>query len=107
MAKATVKKKIKEIANLIAKEYKPEKIILYGSYAWGKPHKDSDLDFFIIKRTSDPMLKRMDDVDRLFQRCEFPMDFLIYTPQQVAKRKKMADPFLKDIINKGQLLYAK
>ena len=107
MVKEETKRKIQAIADKIAREYKPEKIILFGSYAWGKPHKDSDLDFFIIKKTDDPMLKRMEDVDRLFFPREFAMDFLVYTPEQVEKRKKMRDLFVVDIIDKGKLLYAK
>ncbi len=39
------KRKIKAIADRIAREYRPEKIYLFGSYAWGEPHEDSDLDF--------------------------------------------------------------
>lgn len=103
----TIERKIQAIADRIAAEYKPEKIILFGSYAWGKPHKDSDLDFFIIKKTSDPMLKRMVDVDRLFLRRDFAMDFLVYTPEQIKRRKKMEDAFVINILNKGKLLYAK
>ena len=43
--------KIQKVATRIAKEYNPEKIILFGSYAWGKPTFDSDVDFFIVKKT--------------------------------------------------------
>ena len=52
MVKEETKRKIQAIADKIAREYKPEKIILFGSYAWGHPHEDSDLDFFIVKKTS-------------------------------------------------------
>lgn len=61
-----IEEKIQKIADKIVAEYRPEKIILFGSYAWGNPHQDSDLDFLIIKKTDDPMLKRIVDVDRLF-----------------------------------------
>ena len=44
-------KEIKKIAEKIAKEYKPEKIILFGSYAWGKPGPNSDVDLFVVKKT--------------------------------------------------------
>ena len=43
-------KEIKKIAEKIAKEYKPEKIILFGSYAWGKPGPNSDVDLFVVKK---------------------------------------------------------
>lgn len=107
MVEKETKRKIQAIADKIAREYKPEKIILFGSYAWGKPHEDSDLDFLIIKKTDDPMLKRMEDVSRLFLQCDFPMDFIVYTPDQVERRKEMEDQFVTEIINKGELLYAK
>ena len=53
------------------------------------------------------MLKRMEDVGRIFLRCDFPMDFIVYTPDQVERRKKMKDQFVSEIINNGELLYAK
>jgi predicted nucleotidyltransferase len=99
--------KIQKIADKIAAEYKPEKIILFGSYAWGKPHRDSDLDFLIVKKTDDSAIKRSMDVDRLFFPREFAMDFLVYTPDQIEQRQKIGDPFMAAISNKGKILYAK
>ncbi len=97
--------KIQEVADKIVKEFQPEKIILFGSWAWGKPHKDSDVDFFIIKKTSLPTLKRIEAVDRLISRREFPMDFLVYTPEQVERRLTLGDFFVRDILKKGKVLY--
>ncbi|TSC90732.1 MAG: DNA polymerase beta domain-containing protein [Candidatus Berkelbacteria bacterium Licking1014_96] len=99
--------KIREIVTKIAKAYQPEKIILFGSYAWGRPNQDSDLDFFIIKKTDEPTPKRIEDVDKIFLRREFPMDFLVYTPEQVVKREKMNDRFVINIIENGKTLYAR
>jgi hypothetical protein len=53
------------------------------------------------------MLKRMEDVDKLFFPREFAMDLLVYTPEQLEKRRKMQDPFVIDVIDKGKLLYAR
>jgi len=99
--------KIQEVADKIVKEYQPEKIILFGSYAWGKPHKDSDVDLFIIKETQVAPLARIEMVDKIFSRREFPMDFLVYTPEQVEKRIAIEDLFVKDVITNGKILYAK
>ncbi|MEK7658033.1 MAG: nucleotidyltransferase domain-containing protein [Patescibacteria group bacterium] len=52
------KEKIQEITNKIVKEYNPRKIILFGSYAWGKPTEDSDVDLFIIKDSFDRRIER-------------------------------------------------
>lgn len=107
MTKKNIDQKIKEITQKIVKEHQPEKIILFGSYAWGRPGPDSDIDLFVVKKTKEPSLKRIENFDKLFSRREFPMDFLIYTPQQVKKRLEIGDFFVKEIIDKGKILYDK
>ena len=99
--------KISEVAEKIAKEYQPEKIILFGSYAWGKPTEDSDIDFFILKETDLPLPKRIEAVDRIFSRREFPMDFLVYTPEQTEKSvNEHKNLFIEDILRHGKILYS-
>ena len=107
MTKKNIDQKIKEITQKIVKEHQPEKIILFGSYAWGRPGPDSDIDLFVIKKTKEPSLKRIEKLDKLFSRREFPMDFLIYTPEQVKNRLEIGDFFVKEIIDKGKILYDK
>ena len=98
-------KKIKQIAAKIARDYKPEKIILFGSHAWGKPNPDSDVDLLVIKHTKNARdLSRKID-GSIFPR-PFPIDLLVLTPSQVEQRKKTGDFFIEDIINKGRVLYA-
>ena len=96
--------KIREVADKIALEYQPEKIILFGSFAWGTPNKDSDIDLFIVKETENAR-EAMRDVHRLFWGRSFAMDILVYDPKNVEKRIQMGDPFVSDILNKGKLLY--
>lgn len=97
---------IKKVARKIAKEYDPEKIILFGSYAWGKPNKDSDVDLFIVKKT-DNTRECARKIDRsLFPRF-FAIDLIVHTPEQIEKRKNMGDFFIKDILKKGKTLYDK
>lgn len=102
---AVTQERIKEVVDKIVKEYQPEKIILFGSYAWGELREDSDFDFFIIKKTKQPSLKRIEALDRIFSRREFPMDFLVYTPEQIEKQLAFGDFFVKDILTKGKILY--
>ncbi len=96
---------IQTITDKIVKEFQPEKIILFGSYAWGTPHQDSDVDLFVVKNTNLPTLKRIEALDRIFSRREVPIDFLVYTPGQVEQRLKIGDFFLQDIVTKGKVLY--
>lgn len=96
---------IQEITNKIAREFKPEKIILFGSYAWGKPTKDSDVDLFIVKKTKKPRLNRQLEVRRLIN-GEIAADILVYTPKETQKRIEMRDFFINDILTKGKTLYS-
>lgn len=101
-------KEIKRITNQIVKKYKPEKIILFGSYAWGMPTKDSDVDLFIVKRSRKRRIDRVRELSKYLFGHDFPaMDILIYTPAETKKRLSINDPFIEDIVSKGKLLYVK
>ena len=100
-------KKIKKIVDQIKKKYKPEKVILFGSFAYGKPNKDSDVDLFIVKKTKETRIKRHLKVDRMLLDRDIPLDILVYTPQEIKKRISLGDFFIKNIIQKGKILYAK
>jgi len=99
-------KEIQKIKEQIVKNYKPEKIILFGSFADGKPHKDSDVDLLVIKRTKKAKTKRHLEVDRMLLDRNMPLDILVYTPAEIKKRLLLGDFFIKDIIKQGKILYA-
>lgn len=104
----TVEVKIKEVVKKIIDEYNPEKIILFGSYAWGKPNKDSDIDLFIIKQSPKRRMDRERELRLKLFGQNFPaMDILVYTPEEVEKsinvRKNL---FIEDIFRHGRVLYA-
>ncbi|RJQ30784.1 nucleotidyltransferase domain-containing protein [Candidatus Parcubacteria bacterium] len=95
---------IKKIAEQIAKKYEPQKIILFGSYAWGNPGPDSDIDLLVIKETKDTR-QMAREVDRLIFPRRFSLDLIVYTPDQVGRRMKLNDFFIKNILTKGKVLY--
>lgn len=106
-------KKIQSIISNIVndlKAYEPEKIILFGSYAWGKPHEDSDLDFLVIKNTDEKKtFLRAAKARGLIKRENYsiPIDLLVYTPQELKGRLMIGDYFIQDILEKGKKVYAK
>ncbi len=100
-------KEIKKIAQQIVKKYKPEKIILFGSFAWGKPTKDSDVDLFVIKDTLKFPRERQLFLRRILFGSGVPLDLLAYTPREVKKRLALGDFFIEDIVNKGKIIYEK
>lgn len=95
--------KIKEVADKIAREFKPEKIILFGSFAWGTPTEDSDVDLFIVKETKDTREFARAVDGALFPRL-FPIDIIVYTPEKAQKFRE-SDFFIKNIFSKGKVLY--
>ncbi len=104
-----IQKILDEIVEKIKTEYQPEKIILYGSYAYGEPDEDSDIDLFIVKETDRRGIDRFVDVRRIIYKPErrISVQPIIYTPQEVQKRLSIGDQFVEDILDKGQLLYAR
>lgn len=105
MGKSKTLHQIQQFANIIAEVSKPKKIILFGSWAWGNPGPDSDVDLCVIKKTDDTR-KEAIEIDGLLFPRDFALDILVYTPEYIAKRVRLGDFFVKNILNKGQTLYA-
>ncbi len=78
---------IQEIKNRIVSGVHPEMIILFGSYAYGTPTKDSDLDLLVILQTEEPMHKRVTKIRKLLRDISIPKDIIVYTPQEVKQIK--------------------
>ena len=98
---------VNRIVEKIKREYQPEKIILFGSYAWGRPTKHSDLDLFIIKETQERHIDRSVRVAEILDEESwiFAIEPWVYTPEEVSQRLKIGDPFVKKILKKGKILY--
>jgi len=98
---------INEINNRIkpiVKNYNPEKVILFGSYAEGNPASESDIDLLIIIKSDRSNWEVSIDISLLLNHS-FPIDIIVKTPDEVKRRVKMGDFFLKNIIKNGKLLY--
>lgn len=100
------KEEIKKITKQIVSKYNPERIILYGSFAHGKPNKDSDVDLLVIKKTKKPRTERHLEIDEMLLDRTMPLDVLVYTPQEIENRLSLGDFFIRNIINQGKILYA-
>jgi predicted nucleotidyltransferase len=97
--------RIEDLALRIAREFKPEKIVLFGSYAYGHPTRDSDVDLLVIlKFDGKPVRKAIEIRNRLNPRL--PLDLLVRTPEQIANRVLQNDWFMCEILEKGRTLYA-
>ena len=92
------------ITHRIVERFKPTKIILFGSYAYGTPKPESDIDLLVIMDTS---IKEMQQAQQIRQYLNplFGIDLVVHTPVNLAKRLEMGDLFLKEIVTKGKTLY--
>jgi len=101
-----IQKAIKGMVRKIAEEYEPERIILFGSFAWGKPSASSDVDLLVVKNSSLAKRFRATEVEKILDVPALPVDILVRTPEEIETRKKMGDPFINLILRKGKVLYA-
>ncbi len=97
--------KIPEIKEKIVREINPEKIILFGSYAWGNPTENSDVDLFVVQKSNESRRDRQVALRKKFFGSGVPMDIIIYTPEELEKRLSIRDVFIRKIIRDGKLIY--
>lgn len=101
---------LEELVNFITSEYKPEKVILFGSYGTKNSDKSSDVDLLIVKKTPKRFVDRMVELtDLIIDRFgfEYPVEPLIYTPEEFRAAKEINSIFIRTILSKGVVLYEK
>src|SRR5216684_2991936 len=94
---------IREYARQIAEQFHPEKIILFGSYAYGKPDKDSDVDILVVMPAADEINQAVRILEKT--NSSFPLDLIVRTPHNLRWRLEEGDWFLREIIGRGTVLY--
>lgn len=95
---------IKNVADLIVNSFHPRKIILFGSYAYGTPKPESDVDLLVVMDTTLSPLKQAALISREIP-YHFGIDLIVYTPARLAQRLEWGDPFIKEIVQRGKILY--
>jgi uncharacterized protein len=105
---AHVQAVVQEIVRRLVAEYAPEKIILFGSYAYGEPHADSDIDLLVVKDTPARYIDRQVAVLRLAtgMHKHLGLEPIVMTPAEVAQRLRIGDQFVEEMLRKGEVLYA-
>jgi len=98
------RKTILELSKQIAREFEPDRIILFGSYAYGNPTPDSDVDMLIILPFKGKPAEKAVEI-RLSIRPTFPVDIIARTPEKIKERIDLGDDFIREILMKGKVLY--
>jgi predicted nucleotidyltransferase len=105
--KPEVEAVLRQLLEVLIREYHPEKVILFGSYASGEPHADSDVDLLIIKNTDLPFYKRGGQVRKLIRRVRgsLPMDIIVLTIPELSAQLERGNVFLEQVLREGEVLF--
>lgn len=96
---------IRRYVRQIAARFEPDRILLFGSHAYGTLHADSDVDLLVIMPTRNPVGQAVRI--RLALPAPFPLDLLVRSPEKVARALEIGDSFLTEVMAKGKVLHEK
>src|ERR1043166_5791772 len=99
------RQKIRSYCAAIAREFRPARIILFGSYAYGSPTDDSDVDVLVILPRRRLHSRRPSLEIRRRISAGFPVDILVREPREITKRLRWGDSFIAEIMEKGRVMY--
>jgi predicted nucleotidyltransferase len=99
-----VRKYIKDLCEQIVRACNPQKIILFGSYAYGQPNEDSDVDLLVVMPFKCSPHQQAFKI-RMKIDPPMPLDLLVRTPDYIAERIAMGDFFMQEITEQGKVLY--
>ena len=98
---------LQEVVRRIVDTADPHKVILFGSYAYGQPHKASDLDLLVIMPSDKPRWQRSILIYTALRGLLIPKDVIVYTPEEVEEWRDVPQAFITTAIRKGKVLYEK
>ena len=97
-------KAIDHVVEQIVEKFKPQKIILFGSYARGNPRPESDVDLLVVMDTAIKEVKQAIEIHHQLN-IMFGLDLLVYTPKHLRERLEIGDWFVRDVLKEGKVLY--
>jgi predicted nucleotidyltransferase len=100
-----IEDRLEEVRKRIVEAFDPHRIILFGSYAYGQPTPDSDIDLLIVMESDERPAARAMQVSRLLRPRPFPMDILVRTPEEIQHRLEIGDYFIREVLERGRVLY--
>lgn len=99
---------IQQMANQIVAAFKPERIILFGSYARGTADEHSDVDLLVLLKEAPPPGRRGAPIRRMLARdFHFPIDVVVRTVQGFAAWQNVPGSLAREVSREGRVLYEK
>ena len=97
-------KEINRYARELVDKFRPDRVILFGSYAEGRPTEDSDVDLLVVMDHPGRDIEQAYEIRRSVKRS-FPLDLVVRTPETVHRRLSQNDTFLSAVFSNGRTLY--
>ncbi|MCC7202485.1 MAG: nucleotidyltransferase domain-containing protein [Nitrospirae bacterium] len=96
---------LKEAVRKIIDNFNPEKIILFGSYAYGKPTENSDIDLMVVMDTDMKPYERVLPIRKTLKYLGMPKDVIVRTPQEFERFKDIVGTIIYTAAHKGKVVY--
>lgn len=100
-----IENQLETVKDRLVEAFNPYQIILFGSYAYGLPSQDSDVDLMIVMESQERPIARAAQVSRVLRPRPFPMDILVRTPEEIKYRLEIGNQFIWEVMNRGRVLY--
>ncbi|QQS47810.1 MAG: nucleotidyltransferase domain-containing protein [Acidobacteriota bacterium] len=95
---------IRRLCDRIADRFHPDKIILFGSQAWGEPSTESDIDILVVMtyegRHTSQAIRIVNELNTLA-----PIDLIVRSAEEIRARREIGDTFIRNIIDRGKVMY--
>ena len=98
------RKKITGFVDEVVRQFQPDRVVLFGSYAYGRPGTDSDVDMLVIMPHEGHSAIAAAEIRKRI-RAGFPMDLIVRSPGEIRERLDMHDSFIAEILERGETLY--
>lgn len=96
---------LSNITQRTVEKFQPDRVLLFGSYAYGTPDIYSDVDLLVVMDSDEPMAQRIRQVLEVAEVPFLPMDVIVRTSAEIKERLAMGDFFIAEILEKGKVLY--
>lgn len=94
------------VVRQIVEQFDPERVILFGSHAYGEPGPESDVDLMVVMETPHRQAEQAVRICRAIE-SPFALDLIVRTPTTLATRLALGDPFIHEVVRCGRVLYAR
>jgi len=106
-ADETVQRQIREMVDRIVRQFKPERVILFGSRARGEGAPDSDVDLLVVMQVRGSRRRARLAIRRALHDIRVPKDIVVTTPEDFEWRKEIAGTIERPAAREGEVLYAR